>query len=280
MSLSIEEIIRLALQEDIGDGDHTSLGIISKDARGSAALYVKEQGIIAGIDLARQIFHTYDPNISIKIMLQDGTSVSPGDIAFVVEGSVISLLSTERLVLNFMQRMSGIATRTAKMNEMLAGTKTKLLDTRKTTPLMREIEKMAVRIGGGVNHRFGLFDMVLIKDNHIDFAGGVTQAIQKSKQYLAEKNLNLEIEVEARNMKEIEEVLRFDGIRRILLDNFSPADLKNAVEFIAGRVETEASGKITIDNLREYAQSGVDYISSGSLTHHIKSLDLSLKALK
>lgn len=280
MSLSIEEIIRLALQEDLGDGDHTSLGIISKDARGSAALYVKEQGVIAGIDLARKIFHTYDPNISIKIMLQDGTAVSPGDVAFVVEGSVISLLSTERLVLNFMQRMSGIATRTAKMNEMLAGTNTKLLDTRKTTPLMREIEKMAVRIGGGVNHRFGLYDMVLIKDNHIDFAGGVTQAIQKSKQYLAEKNLNLEIEVEARNMKEIEEVLRFGGIRRILLDNFSPADLKIAVDFIAGRVETEASGKITIDNLREYAQSGVDFISSGSLTHHIKSLDLSLKALK
>lgn len=280
MSLNIDEIIRLSLSEDIGDGDHTSLGIINKDARGSAALYVKEQGVIAGIDLARRIFHTYDPNISIKILLQDGAAVSPGDIAFVVEGSVVSLLSTERLVLNFMQRMSGIATRTATMNEMLKGTRTQLLDTRKTTPLMREIEKMAVKIGGGVNHRFGLYDMILIKDNHIDFAGGVSLAITKTQEYLKNKQLALDIEVEARNMKEIEEILTFNGIKRILLDNFSPTDLKTAVDFIDDRVETEASGKITIDNLREYAQSGVHYISSGSLTHHIKSLDLSLKALK
>ena len=277
--LTIEQIIDFALKEDIGHGDHTTLSTVPADKRGKMALFVKEDGILAGVDLARQIFHHYNPDISMQIILRDGSSISKGDIAFLVEGPVQNLLTCERLVLNFMQRLSGIATQTNKMVKILEGTNTKILDTRKTTPLLRELEKMAVRIGGGYNHRFGLFDMILIKDNHVDFAGGITKALNQTKQYLADKKLNLEIEIEVRNMEELQEALEAGIASRILIDNFKPDAMKEAVAFVNGRVLTEASGGITIDNLREYAETGVDFISSGALTHHIKSLDLSLKAL-
>lgn len=277
--LTIEQIIDFALKEDIGHGDHTTLSTVPPDKRGKMALFVKEEGILAGVDLARQIFHHYNPEISMQIILRDGSIINKGDIAFIVEGQVQSLLTCERLVLNFMQRLSGIATQTGKMVKMLDGTNTKILDTRKTTPLLRELEKMAVRIGGGHNHRFGLFDMILIKDNHVDFAGGITKALTQTKQYLADKKLDLEIEIEIRNMEELREAIDSGIASRILIDNFTPEKMKEAVSFVNGRVKTEASGGITIDNLREYAQTGVDYISSGALTHHIKSLDLSLKAL-
>ncbi|HPS84336.1 MAG TPA: carboxylating nicotinate-nucleotide diphosphorylase [Bacteroidales bacterium] len=277
--LTIEQIIDFALKEDIGHGDHTTLSTVPADKRGKMALFVKEEGILAGVDLARQIFHHYNPDISMQIILRDGSAISKGDIAFLVEGPVQSLLTCERLVLNFMQRLSGIATQTNKMVKILEGTNTKILDTRKTTPLLRELEKMAVRIGGGYNHRFGLFDMILIKDNHVDFAGGITKALNQTKQYLADKKLNLEIEIEVRNMEELQEALEAGIASRILIDNFKPDAMKEAVAFVNGRVLTEASGGITIDNLREYAETGVDFISSGALTHHIKSLDLSLKAL-
>ncbi|HBG71692.1 MAG: nicotinate-nucleotide diphosphorylase (carboxylating) [Bacteroidetes bacterium GWF2_43_63] len=278
-SLSIEQIIDFALKEDIGPGDHTTLSTVPAEKRGKMALFVKEEGILAGIDLARQIFHHYNPDISMQIILRDGSAISKGDIAFLVEGPVQNLLTCERLVLNFMQRLSGIATQTSKMVKMLEGTNTKILDTRKTTPLLRELEKMAVRIGGGHNHRFGLFDMILIKDNHVDFAGGITKALNQAKQYLADKKLDLEIEIEVRDMEELKEALDANIASRILIDNFKPDKMKEAVAFVNGRVKTEASGGITIDNLREYAETGVDFISSGALTHHIKSLDLSLKAL-
>jgi nicotinate-nucleotide pyrophosphorylase (carboxylating) len=243
------------------------------------ALYVKEDGVLAGVDLARMIFHQFNPAISMQLILKDGTRVKKGDIAFIVEGPVQDLLTCERLVLNFMQRLSAVATRTRQMVDILEGTKTKILDTRKTTPLLRELEKMAVRIGGGHNHRFGLFDMILIKDNHVDFAGGITKSLNQAKQYLIDKNLSLDIEIEVRNLRELEEAIGLGIAKRILLDNFTPAALKEAVAFVAGRAETEASGGITLENLRQYAETGVDYISSGALTHHIKSLDLSLKAL-
>jgi nicotinate-nucleotide pyrophosphorylase (carboxylating) len=278
-SLTIEQIIDLALKEDIGSGDHTTLSTVPVDRRGKMALFVKEEGIIAGIYLARQIFHYYNPDISMQIILRDGNPINKGDIAFFVEGPTQSLLTCERLVLNFMQRLSGIATQTNKMVRILEGTNTKILDTRKTTPLLRELEKMAVRIGGGYNHRFGLFDMILIKDNHIDFAGGITKALNQTKQYLIDNKLDLQIEIEVRNMKELEEVLNVGIASRVLIDNFKPDQLKEAVSFINGRIETEASGGITLNNLREYAETGVDFISSGALTHHIKSLDLSLKAI-
>lgn len=277
--LTIEQIIDFALKEDIGHGDHTTLSTVPADKRGKMALFVKEDGILAGVDLARQIFHHYNPDISMQIILRDGSSISKGDIAFLVEGPVQSLLTCERLVLNFMQRLSGIATQTNKMVKILEGTNTKILDTRKTTPLLRELEKMAVRIGGGHNHRFGLFDMILIKDNHVDFAGGIKKALNQTKQYLADKKLDLEIEIEVRNMEELQEALEAGIASRVLIDNFKPDKMKEAVAFVNGRVLTEASGGITIDNLREYAETGVDFISSGALTHHIKSLDLSLKAL-
>ncbi len=277
--LTIEQIIDFALKEDIGHGDHTTLSTVPADKRGKMALFVKEEGILAGVDLARQIFHHYNPDISMQIILRDGSVISKGDIAFLVEGPVQSLLTCERLVLNFMQRLSGIATQTNKMVKILEGTSTKILDTRKTTPLLRELEKMAVRIGGGHNHRFGLFDMILIKDNHVDFAGGITKALNQTKQYLADKKLDLEIEIEVRNMEELQEALEAGIASRVLIDNFKPDKMKEAVAFVNGRVLTEASGGITIDNLREYAETGVDFISSGALTHHIKSLDLSLKAL-
>ncbi|KAF5046111.1 Nicotinate-nucleotide pyrophosphorylase [carboxylating] [anaerobic digester metagenome] len=277
--LTIEQIIDFALKEDIGHGDHTTLSTVPANKRGKMALFVKEDGILAGVDLARQIFHHYNPDISMQIILRDGSAISKGDIAFLVEGPVQSLLTCERLVLNFMQRLSGIATQTNKMVKILEGTNTKILDTRKTTPLLRELEKMAVRIGGGHNHRFGLFDMILIKDNHVDFAGGITKALNQTKQYLADKKLDLEIEIEVRNMEELQEALEAGIASRVLIDNFKPDKMKEAVAFVNGRVLTEASGGITIDNLREYAETGVDFISSGALTHHIKSLDLSLKAL-
>jgi len=277
--LSIEQIIEYALKEDTGNGDHTTLSTVSADKRGKMALYVKEDGVLAGVDLARMIFHQFNPAISMQLILKDGTRVKKGDIAFIVEGPVQDLLTCERLVLNFMQRLSAVATRTRQMVDILEGTKTKILDTRKTTPLLRELEKMAVRIGGGHNHRFGLFDMILIKDNHVDFAGGITKSLNQAKQYLIDKNLSLDIEIEVRNLRELEEAIGLGIAKRILLDNFTPAALKEAVAFVAGRAETEASGGITLENLRQYAETGVDYISSGALTHHIKSLDLSLKAL-
>lgn len=276
--MTIDEIIDAALKEDIGNGDHTSLSTILSSARGKARLLIKEAGIICGIDVAFRVLHKVDNTLIIQRILSDGDRVSPGDVAFTVEGSSISILTAERLLLNFMQRMSGIATTTNLYVQQLKGTNTKLLDTRKTTPLLRELEKYAVKTGGGENHRFGLFDMILIKDNHIDFAGGIANAIKAVEAYLRSKDLNLKIEIEARTLDDVKEILRYKDIHRIMLDNFSVPRMKEAVALINGRVETEASGGITIDNLREYAETGVDYISVGALTHHIKSLDMSLKA--
>jgi nicotinate-nucleotide pyrophosphorylase (carboxylating) len=276
--MTIDEIIVAALKEDIGDGDHTSLSTIPATAKGKARLLIKEAGIICGIDIAFKVLNKVDPSLIIHRILSDGNLVKPGDVAFTVEGSSISILTAERLLLNFMQRMSGIATTTNRYVQQLSGTKARLLDTRKTTPLLREIEKYAVKTGGGDNHRFGLFDMILIKDNHIDFAGGIANAVTAVDAYLRSKDLNLQIEVEARTIDDVSEILRFKHVQRILLDNFTPEKMKEAVALINGRVETEASGGITLDNLREYAETGVDYISVGALTHHIKSLDMSLKA--
>ena len=276
--MTIDEIIDAALKEDIGNGDHTSLSTIPSSARGKARLLVKEAGIICGIEVAFRVLHKVDPTLVIQRMLSDGARVSPGDVAFTVEGSSISILTAERLLLNFMQRMSGIATTTNLYVQKLKGTKTRLLDTRKTTPLLRELEKYAVKTGGGENHRFGLFDMILVKDNHIDFAGGIANAIKAVEAYLRSKDLNLKIEIEARTLDDVREILRYKDIHRIMLDNFSVSGMKEAVVLINGRVETEASGGITIENLREYAETGVDFISVGALTHHIKSLDMSLKA--
>ncbi len=276
--MNIDEFIDLALKEDIGDGDHTSLATLPQNAIKRAKLLVKENGIIAGVELAEKIFHRYNPQLKIEKLINDGQAVKKGDIVFIVEGKAIDILSCERLVLNCMQRMSGIATLTHEMNKKLTGLSTKLLDTRKTTPLFRTMEKWAVKIGGGVNHRFGLFDMIMIKDNHSDYAGNITDAIEKTKEYLLRTEKNLKIEAEARNLEEVKQILSTGGVFRILLDNFTPDQLKEAVNFINKKVETEASGGITIDNIREYANSGVDYISSGSLTHSCKSLDLSLKA--
>ena len=276
--MTIDEIIDAALKEDIGNGDHTSLSTIPSSAKGKARLLIKEAGIICGIDVAFRVLHKVDNTLVIHRMLNDGDRVSPGDIAFTVEGSSISILTAERLLLNFMQRMSGIATTTNQYVQQLEGTNAKLLDTRKTTPLLRELEKYAVKTGGGENHRFGLFDMILIKDNHIDFAGGIANAVNAVEAYLKSKDLYLQIEVEARSLDDVKEILRFKNVHRIMLDNFSVPRMKEAVALIASRVETEASGGIKIDNLREYAETGVDYISVGALTHHIKSLDMSLKA--
>jgi nicotinate-nucleotide pyrophosphorylase (carboxylating) len=276
--MTIDEIIEKALIEDIGDGDHTSLSCIPQGTKGRARLLVKEAGIIAGIDIARKVFEKVDNTVVFQQLMQDGDEVKPGDIVFTVEGNSVSLLTSERLALNFLQRMSGIATKTHNMVELLDGLDTKLLDTRKTTPNMRLLEKMAVKIGGGENHRFGLYDMIMIKDNHVDFSGGISQAIMNVTQYLKDKNKELKIEIEVRNFSELCEVMAFGGVHRIMLDNFTVEDLKVAVEMIGGRFETEASGGITEATLRQYAETGVDYISVGSLTHHIKSLDLSLKA--
>lgn len=274
----IDDIITRALAEDLGDGDHTSLACIPADAQGKARLLVKEPGIIAGIEIARRVFEKVDKKTIFTQILNDGDIIKPGDIAFTVEGNPVSILSSERLALNFMQRMSGIATKTYQMQKLLEGLNTKLLDTRKTTPNLRTIEKMAVKMGGGENHRFGLFDMIMIKDNHVDFSGGIVNAINNVKNYLKARNKDLKIEIEVRNFEELNQVLETGGIHRIMLDNFTPENLRKAVEIIDGKYETEASGGITESTLRIYAETGVDYISVGSLTHHIKSLDLSLKA--
>ncbi|RLD36772.1 MAG: carboxylating nicotinate-nucleotide diphosphorylase [Bacteroidetes bacterium] len=277
--MTIDQIIAEALKEDLGGGDHSSLSTIPKTAQGKAQLIAKEEGVIAGLEVAQKVFMAVDSKIKFKKFVSDGNYVKPKDVIFEVEGSSISLLSAERLALNFMQRMSGIATKTRQMVTLLDGLNTKLLDTRKTTPLLREIEKYSVKIGGGENHRFGLYDMIMIKDNHIDFAGGITQAIKATNTYLHQENLNLKIEIEVKDMEEIEEVLRIGSIHRIMFDNFTPELMKQAVERVGGRFETEASGGITEKTLRAYAETGVDYISVGALTHHIKSLDLSLRAL-
>ena len=274
----IDELIDLAFAEDIGDGDHTTLCCIPDTAMGKSRLLIKEPGILAGVEIARKIFHRFDPDLKMTVYIEDGTAVKPGDVAFVVEGRVQSLLQTERLMLNVMQRMSGIATMTHRYVKKLEGLHTRILDTRKTTPGMRMLEKEAVKIGGGVNHRIGLFDMILLKDNHVDFAGGIANAINRCHEYLKEKGKNLKIEIEVRNFDELQQVLDMGGVDRIMLDNFSVEDTRKAVEMVAGRFETESSGGITFDTLRDYAECGVDFISVGALTHSVKGLDMSLKA--
>jgi len=274
----IDLFIKNAIAEDLGDGDHTSLSTIPAAAVGKAKLLVKEDGILAGVELAMEIFNQVDPALKTEIFIPDGTPVVYGDIAFTVEGSSRSILLAERLVLNCMQRMSGIATKTNGIVQLLEPYETKLLDTRKTTPGMRYLEKWAVRIGGGVNHRIGLYDMILIKDNHVDYAGGIANAITASNQYLADTGRKLEIEIEVRNLEELDQVLAEGKVNRIMLDNFSFADLRKAVELIGHRYTTEASGGITEENITKYADCGVDYISMGAITHSVKSLDMSLKA--
>ena len=275
----IDELIRLAFAEDIGDGDHTTLSSIPETATGKVQLLVKEEGILAGVAMAERIFHTFDTDLIINVFISDGAEVKYGDIAFTVEGKIRSLLQTERLVLNVMQRMSGIATTTRRYVKKLEGTQTKVLDTRKTTPGMRMLEKEAVRIGGGMNHRIGLFDMILLKDNHVDFAGGIENAIVRAKEYLWQQGKNIPIEIEVRNFDELNRVLTTGGIDRIMLDNFTVEDTRKAVGIVNGRYELESSGGITYDTIRTYAETGVDYISVGALTHSIKSLDMSLKSV-
>ncbi len=276
----VEQLIELAIKEDIGDGDHTSLSTIPADARGKMKLLVKQEGIIAGIEVAVAVFRRLDESISIDLRVADGDHVKVGDVAFYVEGRIQTLLQAERIVLNIMQRMSGVATQTAVYAKALEGTNCKVLDTRKTTPGMRVLDKMAVKIGGGENHRIGLFDMVLLKDNHIDFAGGIVPAIKSVKAYLAEKGKNIPIECEVRSLEDIDLVFEAGGVDRIMFDNFTPKMTRKAVEKVAGRCSTESSGGITLETMREYAEAGVDYISVGALTHQIKSLDMSLKACK
>lgn len=275
----IDELLDLAFAEDIGDGDHTTLCCIPEDEMGKSHLLAKEEGILAGVEIALKVFKKFDPELKVEVFINDGAHVKPGDIAFVVEGRVRSLLQTERLMLNIMQRMSGIATTTAKYMAELKGLKTKVLDTRKTTPGMRMLEKEAVRIGGGMNHRIGLFDMILLKDNHVDFAGGIKNAITKAQQYIVDnKKDGMKIEIEVRNFDELQQVLEIGGVDRIMLDNFNIENTKKAVEMIAGRFETESSGGITFSTLRAYGECGVDYISVGALTHSVKGLDMSFKA--
>jgi nicotinate-nucleotide pyrophosphorylase (carboxylating) len=276
----IHHFIANALAEDVGDGDHTSLATIPDDTIGKAKLLVKDSGILAGVELAIEIFNRVDNSLKVTVFLNDGAEVKPNDIAFEVEGNAQSILKAERLVLNCMQRMSGIATKTREIVDLLKGTDTKVLDTRKTTPGLRYLEKWAVRIGGGVNHRFGLYDMILIKDNHVDYSGGIREAIESTHRYLEKLDRKLAIEIEVRNLEELEQVLQTGRVNRILLDNFNFNDLCQAVNIIEGRYITEASGGITIDNIRQYAECGVDYVSVGALTHSVKSLDLSLKAVK
>ena len=277
--MNIEEIIRNALKEDLGDGDHTSLATIPENSTGRSKLLIRETGILAGVDVARQVYNLLDPEIFFDVVLHDGTPVNPGDIAFFVSGRSRSILAGERLALNFMQRMSGIATATAHLVNLVEGTGAKILDTRKTTPLLRELEKTAVRLGGGENHRMGLFDMIMIKDNHVDFAGGIRQVIEAVNGYLRLTDKKLKIEIEVRNFSELQQVLDTGNIDRIMLDNFSAEDLAKAVKMIGGKYETEASGGIHAGNIRKYAETGVDFISVGALTHHINSLDMSLKAV-
>ena len=273
----IDRLIDLSFAEDIGDGDHTTLSCIPADAMGKSKLLIKEEGILAGIEVAKEVFRRFDPTMKVEVFIQDGTHVKPGDVAMVVEGKVQSLLQTERLMLNIMQRMSGIATMTNKYVKKLEGTKTRVLDTRKTTPGMRIMEKMAVKIGGGCNHRIGLFDMILLKDNHVDFAGGIHNAVSRAKEYCKEKGKNLKIELEVRNFDELNQALA-EGVDRIMFDNFTPEDTRKAVEIVGGRCETESSGGITYDTMLPYAQAGVDFISFGALTHSVKGLDMSFKA--
>ncbi len=273
-----DKLIDLAFAEDIGDGDHTTLCCIPEDAMGKSHLLIKEEGILAGVEVAKKVFDRFDPTMQVEVLIEDGTHVKPGDIAMIVTGKIRSLLQTERLMLNIMQRMSGIATMTNRYVRLLEGTKTRVLDTRKTTPGLRMLEKQAVKIGGGTNHRIGLFDMILLKDNHIDFAGGIANAINRCHAYLKEKGLDLKIEIEVRNFDELQQVLDCGGVDRIMLDNFTPEDTKKAVDIIAGRYETESSGGITFETIRSYAEQGVDFVSVGALTHSVKGLDMSFKA--
>ncbi len=273
-----DRLIDLAFAEDIGDGDHTTLCCIPDDAMGKSHLLIKEEGVLAGVEVAKRVFNRFDPTMKVEVLINDGAHVKVGDIAMVVTGKVRSLLQTERLMLNIMQRMSGIATMTNKYVERLRGTHTHVLDTRKTTPGLRMLEKQAVKIGGGMNHRIGLFDMILLKDNHMDFAGGIANAINRCHEYLKEKGLDLKIEIEVRNFDELQQAMDCGGINRIMLDNFSVPDTKKAVELIGGRYETESSGGITFDTIRDYAECGVDFISVGALTHSVKGLDMSFKA--
>ena len=273
-----DKLLELAFAEDIGDGDHTTLCCIPADAMGKSHLLVKEEGILAGVEMARKVFNKFDPTMKMTVLIEDGAHVKPGDIAFVVEGKVRSLLQTERLMLNIMQRMRGKATMTHRYVGRVKGTGCHILDTRKTTPGMRILEKQAVKIGGGMNHRIGLFDMILLKDNHIDFAGGIANAINRCHEYLKEKGLDLKIEIEVRDFNELQQVLDQGGVDRIMLDNFTPADTKKAVDIINHRYEVESSGGITYDTIRDYAEQGVDFISVGALTHSVKGLDLSFKA--
>ena len=275
----IEDLIKLSFAEDIGDGDHTTLSSIPADAIGQQKLLIKEEGILAGVDIAKRVFAAFDPELKMEVFINDGAHVVPGDVAFIVTGKEQSLLQTERLMLNIMQRMSGIATMTAKYVKALEGTNTRVLDTRKTTPGMRILEKMAVKIGGGCNHRIGLFDMILLKDNHVDFSGGIHNAVTRAKEYCKAKGKDLKIEVEVRNFEELDQALA-EGVDRIMFDNFTPEDTKKAVEIVAGRCETESSGGITYDTMLPYAKAGVDFISFGALTHSVKGLDMSFKAVK
>ncbi len=279
MTNDFEQLISLWFAEDIGDGDHTTLSCIPATAIGKSQLIIKEDGVLAGVEVARKVFQAFDPELNMTVFIHDGAEVKVGDVAFVVEGKIQSLLQTERLMLNIMQRMSGVATRTREYVKALEGTNTRVLDTRKTTPGLRLLEKEAVKIGGGVNHRIGLYDMILLKDNHVDFAGGIAQAIQRSKAYLKEKGKDLKIEIEVRNFDELAQVMAEGGVDRIMLDNFTPENTRKAVELIAGKYETESSGGITFATLKEYARCGVDYISVGALTHSVKSLDMSFKAV-
>ncbi|MDE6226523.1 MAG: carboxylating nicotinate-nucleotide diphosphorylase [Muribaculaceae bacterium] len=274
----IDELLDLAFAEDIGDGDHTTLSTIPADAMGRSRLIIKETGVLAGVKEAEKVLHKVDPTIKIEVFLEDGARVKPGDIAFTAEGPVRSLLIAERTMLNIMQRMSGVATMTAKYQDELKGLHTKVLDTRKTTPGMRIMEKEAVKIGGGTNHRIGLFDMILIKDNHIDFTGGIEKAIERAREYCKEHNKNLKIEVEVRSLDDIRRVMAIGGVDRIMFDNFTPELTKEAVKLVNGTMETESSGGITLENLRSYGEAGVDFISVGALTHSVKGLDMSFKA--
>jgi nicotinate-nucleotide pyrophosphorylase (carboxylating) len=275
----LDDLIKYWFAEDIGDGDHTSLSCIPATAMGKSRLIIKDTGVLAGVEVAKRVFHAFDPELKINVFINDGAEVKPGDVAFEVEGKVLSLLQTERLMLNIMQRMSGVATVTRKYAKCLEGLKTQVLDTRKTTPGLRMLEKEAVKIGGGTNHRIGLFDMILLKDNHVDFAGGIENAIRSAQKYCQERGKNLKIEIEVRNFEELERVMQVGGVNRIMLDNFSPEDTKKAVNRIGGRYEVESSGGITFDTLRTYAECGVDFVSVGALTHSVKSLDMSFKAV-
>lgn len=274
------ELLELAIREDIGDGDHSSLSCIPFEAQGKARLLIKESGVLAGMDVAVQVFKRYDSELKIELILKDGDHVKYGDVGLYVSGRKQSILSAERVVLNLMQRMSGIATNTARIMKLVEGTSVKILDTRKTTPGLRWYEKKAVEIGGGTNHRFGLYDMIMLKDNHIDYAGGIENAILKAKSYLIEEEKSIPIEVETRSLEEVKEVLKFGPVDRIMLDNFTPDQIREALIIIDGSCESEASGGITEETVRSYAETGVDYISMGALTHSVKSLDISLKAIE